>query len=111
MSNQDSLVMMSWFHGRFLAETQGWSLEECGAYFLLLAAQWYSGPLPEDPAKLATIARVTPAEFRKLWKRISPQFARKPSGLINELVQKDRAKALTLRAARQKGAADTNKKL
>ncbi|MDA8350857.1 MAG: DUF1376 domain-containing protein [Pseudomonadota bacterium] len=104
----DSLPFVPWFHRDFLDATQGWTLQETGAYFLLLGAQWGSGPLPNDINRLAIIARTTPKEFRPLWKRISRKFAETPDGLVNERLEQHRGNSLELRKMRRTGAAKTN---
>lgn len=106
----DSLPFVPWFHRDFLDATQGWTLQETGAYFLLLGAQWGSGPLPNDISRLAIIARTTPKEFRPLWKRISRKFSETADGLVNERLEEHRGNSLELRKTRRTGAAKTNHK-
>src|SRR3990170_191255 len=43
------------------------TLEEQGAYSLLLDYHWIEGRLPNDPKKLAKILRVHPNKVRKFW--------------------------------------------
>lgn len=105
-----SLPFVPWFHRDFLDATQGWTLAETGAYFLLLGAQWGSGPLPNDINRLAIIARATPKEFRPLWKRISRKFAETDGGLVNERLEAHRGYSLELHKTRRTGAAKTNHK-
>lgn len=81
MSGQ--LFIMPWFHRDFLAATLGWSLAETGAYFLLLGAQWETGPLPGDHTSLASICRTDVREFKKLWPKISRKFVVTDAGLVN----------------------------
>jgi uncharacterized protein YdaU (DUF1376 family) len=81
------------FFGDFLAATAFWSGEEQGLYLLLLGYQWSSGPLPFDPAQLATAVRYEPKNFSKLWKRVGTKFVRAQTGLINERLEEVRVKA------------------
>lgn len=104
----DSLAMMSWFHKDFIAATQGWTLPETGAYFLLLGAQWEMGPLPDDISSLAAICRTTPKEFKALWRKLSKKFAQAAEGLLNLRLEEHRRKALELRAKHRIGAERTN---
>jgi uncharacterized protein YdaU (DUF1376 family) len=105
------MAMMPWFHRDFLAATQGWTAAECGAYFLLLGAEWEMGQLPKDTTQLAAIARATPKEFKAIWRRVGRKFS--PSGndgLINARLEQHRANALELREQHRKGAKETNEK-
>ena len=105
------MAMMPWFHRDFLAATQGWTAAECGAYFLLLGAQWEMGQVPRDMTQLAAIARATPREFRAIWRRVGRKFS--PSGnegFINARLEQHRANALELREQHRTGAARTNEK-
>lgn len=55
----------------YLGDTQHLSAEQHGAYLLLLMTMWRAqGSLPNDPVKLARIARVT----GRKWKAISPEI-------------------------------------
>jgi uncharacterized protein YdaU (DUF1376 family) len=99
---------MPWFHSSFLASTQGWTLEERGAYFMLLGAQWESGPLSTDLNRLAGIVNVSSAKFRVLWETIGGKFNSTASGLINDRLEEHRTKSLWLSSRRRFGAAKTN---
>src|SRR5262249_52667071 len=97
-----------WFHRDFLAATQGWTLAQTGAYFLLLGAQWEMGPLTTDMAELATIARTTTKDFKVIWRKVGRKFTTTADGLVNERLEVHRQKALQLRNQHRAGAERTN---
>jgi len=104
------MAMMPWFHRDFLAATQGWTLPQTGAYFLLLGAQWEMGPLPNNLAELAAIARTSVREFKPLWRKFGRKFAQAPEGLVNWRLEEHRQRSVQLRERRREGAALTNAK-
>ncbi|HJS88690.1 MAG TPA: DUF1376 domain-containing protein [Steroidobacteraceae bacterium] len=110
MSKGDSMPMLPWFHRDFLAATQGWTLAETGAYFLLLGAQWEMGPLPLDKTSLAAISRTSPREFTKLWSKVSRKFVTTADGLLNRRLEEHRRDAALRRDAHRQGARKTNAK-
>lgn len=54
--------------GDLLRDTGHLGPDEFGVYMLLLFHHWSTGSLPDDDRRLATIARMTPAQ----WKRVRP---------------------------------------
>jgi uncharacterized protein YdaU (DUF1376 family) len=105
-----SLPYLAFFVRDFLASTQGYTLAETGAYFLLLGAQWEQGPLPDDIARLALIARTSPKEFKRIWRKVREKFAVTPQGLVNWRLEEHRQEAFERRERRQEGAKLTNQK-
>jgi uncharacterized protein YdaU (DUF1376 family) len=106
----DSLAMLPWFHGSFLASTQGWTFEERGAYFMLLGAQWETGPLPNEMNRLAGIVGVQPSTMKLLWRTVGQKFKATDAGLINQRLEEHRQRSVALRDAKRRGAAVTNSK-
>jgi uncharacterized protein YdaU (DUF1376 family) len=97
-----SLPMMPWYPRDFLAATQGWSLCERGAYFLLLGAQWEMGALSKEPRELALIVGVGVSEFKAIWRKVRPKFEDTHAGLVNRRLEVHRMEALhRSQAARQ----------
>ena len=96
---KDQTPYVPWYHGDFLRSTAGWTLLERAAYWMLLCAEWESGPLPNEPQRLALIAGVYPDEFLVLWKhQISRKFNCLPDGrLVNERMEEHRANYLEYR--------------
>ena len=43
---KDQMPYVPWYHGDFLRSTAGWTLLERATYWMLLCAEWESGPLP-----------------------------------------------------------------
>lgn len=67
--------------------------EQRGIYRELLDQQWVEGSLPSDPKHLATILRLTPGKFAKVWPLISAKFQKNSDGrLINARLEFQRKK-------------------
>jgi uncharacterized protein YdaU (DUF1376 family) len=63
MSN---LPYLPFYVGEYLRETRHLTLEQHGAYVLLLLEYWWKSSLPDDDLQLARIVGVTPAKWQKL---------------------------------------------
>lgn len=58
-----STPFMQFYVGDYLADTLDLTTEQHGAYLLILMTMWqHDAKLPNDPVKLARIARMTPAQ-------------------------------------------------
>jgi len=73
-----------WFHGDFLRSTASWTLLERAAYWMLLCAQWESGPLPDDLTRLANVAGIDTATMTSLWPVVGKKFTKTRGGLVNK---------------------------
>lgn len=75
-----------------------YSMEEIGAYTLLLAYDWSLNGLPNDVEKLAKLCRINARKFRALWATISEQFEEVDGKLYNPRLAKEREKQELWRA-------------
>ena len=74
---------MPLYVGDYLRDTMNLSLEEHGAYFLLLLACWTGGgSVPDDDRDLAAICRVSQKRWRFLRKRVAAYFVESPDGKL-----------------------------
>ena len=81
------------------------TLEEVGAYVLLLFHSWREGPLEDDPKRLARVIRASPQEFDRIWPAVSACFKKAPDGrLYNERMEKERKKAVNRSDLAQRAA-------
>lgn len=68
----------------FLTDTNSWEVIEVGIYIRLLCTQWVNGSIPNDDERLARIAGVTVAQFKKAWVIVGLKFSPAGNGsLIN----------------------------
>lgn len=66
---------MQLYVGDYLADTLDLTTEQHGAYLLLLMTMWrHDAKLPNDAAKLARIARVSPRRWHLVWAEIQHFF-------------------------------------
>ena len=98
-----STPFMQLYPADYLAKTMDLTTEQHGAYLLILMTMWqHDAKLPNDPVKLARIARMTPAKFRPVWDEISRFFLVEGDKITNPRLTKERKKAVeksTKRAA------------
>lgn len=67
----------------YLSDTTGLTTEQHGAYLLLLMAMWRAGgSLPNEGAKLARFARLTPAKWARLEADVMSLFTASDDGCI-----------------------------
>jgi uncharacterized protein YdaU (DUF1376 family) len=86
-----------WYHGDFLRSTASWTLIERAAYWMLLCAQWESGPLPNDLTRLANIAGTDMTTMTSLWLVVGKKFPKTRAGLVNKRMAVHRAEYMKYR--------------
>jgi uncharacterized protein YdaU (DUF1376 family) len=85
---------MQLYVGDYLADTLDLTCEEHGAYLLLLMTMWrHDAKLPNDPKKLARIARLSARKWEDVWASISRFFAVEGDSIVNQRLSKEYKKA------------------
>ena len=79
--------------GDYKADTQRLTLEQHGAYLLLLMDYWRNGPPPDDEATLARILGINVRKWRSLSAEIAPFFVRSGGRLHHKRVDAELAGA------------------
>lgn len=106
---------LPWWVGDYLADTSHLTTEQHGAYLLLLAHEWRTGPLPLDPAQLAQIVRMAPGAWRRRCEAtVMRFFTRTEGGWVQSRLEAERAEVEELSEKRaengRRGAIITNRK-
>jgi uncharacterized protein YdaU (DUF1376 family) len=96
---------MQLYVGDYLGDTRHLTTEQHGAYLLLLMAMWSSdGTLPNDEAKLARMAGVGVAKWRKIGPDVMAYFVVDGGEITQKRLKKEREKwALKSSARREAG--------
>lgn len=103
-NNEDDVTYFTYFHSDLLLSTEDWPTFDRVVYFWLLMWNWFHGPLPTSPKRLADICGVPLATFGPIWKaRLRKKFAKVAGGLENPRVARDRAEAIRLKKLRIEG--------
>lgn len=77
------------------ADTATLSLEEAGAYRLLLEYQWLQGSIPATSRERANFLRISVQRATRLWTSLAHYFPADPDGLLrNRRLERERAKVL-----------------
>jgi uncharacterized protein YdaU (DUF1376 family) len=83
----------SYYPDAFEQGTAMMTLAEVGGYQRLLNHQWATGAVPgDDPKRLATILRCTPAMAKSIWAVVGQKFVRTAQGWCNERMEREREK-------------------
>ncbi len=93
-----STPYMAFYVADYLGDTQHLSTEEHGAYLLLLMNMWrQGGRLPNEPKKLARIARVDTRRWHRIWDAIGSFFESDGDSLTQKRLKQELQKALSKR--------------
>ena len=95
---------MPLYVGDYLADTGRLTTEQHGAYLLMLMDYWRSGPLPDDDAALAQIARLSPERWKQQRNTLSKFFNIDAGEWHHKRVDAEREKAEENRAFRKERA-------
>lgn len=86
----------------YLRKTQHLRALESGAYLHLIMAYWAEGGLPNDDRQLATLARMTDAEWKRAKPLIAPFFG--PNFSTHERIDFEIARAADVSEKRRSAA-------
>ena len=88
---------MQLYVGDYLADTLDLTTEQHGAYLLLLMTMWrHDANLPNDPAKLARIARVSLRRWHLVWGEIQHFFYVDGDEIRNKRLDREHQKASSI---------------
>lgn len=88
---------MQLYVGDYLADTLDLTTEQHGAYLLLLMTMWrHDARLPNEPAKLARIARVSPRRWPQIWDAIGRFFFVEGDEIGNSRLDREHQKAVSI---------------
>jgi uncharacterized protein YdaU (DUF1376 family) len=77
-------IFMPLYIGRYLQDTPHLDALKSGAYLHLLMHIWVRGPLPNDPAELATIAKCTPDAWSMCQASVMHYFKLGSDGMLHQ---------------------------
>lgn len=101
-----SAPFMQLYVGDYLADTLDLTTEEHGAYLLLLMTLWrHEARLPNDPSKLARIARVSPRRWHLVWGSIGKFFFIDGDQIGNQRLDREHEKAASISEKRSASGA------
>ena len=97
---------MQLYVGDYLADTLDLTTEQHGAYLLLLMTMWrHDAKLPNDPAKLARIARVSARRWHLVWSEIQHFFYVDGDQIRNKRLDLEHQKAVSISEKRSASGA------
>jgi uncharacterized protein YdaU (DUF1376 family) len=87
--------------GDYLKDTGSLTIEQHGAYFMLLMRMWSAGgSLPDDDGKLSRLVGVTVKKFKAIWPDLSELFQHADGRITHKRVTLELQKAEALREKR-----------
>lgn len=92
------------YPGDYAINTRHFTLEQHGAYALLLDWSWENGAIPDDPKIIARILGVHTNRAKTLWGFFRPLLSETKGGFVSKRLEKERAKCLDVSAKRKKAA-------
>jgi len=84
---------MPLYIGDYLADTSRLTTEQHGAYLLILMDYWRNGPPLDDDEELATIAKLSAAQWRKHAPKIRALFRSTDGRLVQKRAEEERERA------------------
>lgn len=101
-----STPFMQLYVGDYLADTLDLTTEQHGAYLLLLMTMWrHDAKLPNDPAKLSRIARVSARRWHMVWSQIEHFFYVEGESIRNNRLDREHQKASSISEKRRASGA------
>jgi uncharacterized protein YdaU (DUF1376 family) len=99
MGQRDVPDWFSFYVYEFMSDERvvAMTLEQVGAYVLLMLGQWINGSIPADVPALAAILKRTPEDMAALWAGIAPCFQphpEKPGRLVQCRLERERAETI-----------------
>jgi uncharacterized protein YdaU (DUF1376 family) len=102
---------MRFYIGDYLSDTPHLTLEQHGAYLLLLMAMWRAGgSLPNDDKKLARIVGLTVGKWKRVASEVMPFFTVNDAKITQKRLQKEYEKALEFSAKQSANASSKSLK-
>lgn len=101
-----AVPFMQLYVADYLGDTQHLTTEQHGAYLLILMAMWRAGgQLPAEPTRLARIARVTPARWKKIAGDVLAFFEVRDGKLTQKRLRREIEKASDISRKRSSAGA------
>lgn len=80
----------------YLMNTRHLTLEQHGAYTLLLDWSWENGPIPDDPKVIARILGVHTNRAKTLWGFLRGLLQQTPGGFVSKRLEQERRKSIEI---------------
>ena len=80
---------MPLYIGAYLRKTARLTTEQHGAYLLLIMDYWVNGPLPDDEAALAQVAKLDPRKWKAMSATIRAFFVEQDGKLVHDRIERE----------------------